>query len=180
MEELLVKPTSDSPKKVTVTTGQKQTSIETNPGGRRTKTGWNEHMDEVEYALHAQWKPVFVEMMELSAKVGDLAREGKSDPYKKVAAGQMALRILDLDDLCDAFYDQREFYLKNGKLPDSRPYGEPCIDPNLIPSKLENHKRYAREYKTKLDADPCNLNAAAQLKKHEWFVDHYKKTLKKS
>lgn len=148
--------------------------------GKPGTTRWSVTMDEVETALYNQWKPLYVEMMELSAKVGDVAREGLTDPYKKVMAGQMALRILDLDDLCEDFYDQRDYYITHGKMIESKPYGEPCMDAGLMPLALSNSERYLRDYKKKLEKDPSNVNNAKQLQKHQWFVDYYKKVLKKN
>jgi flagellar biosynthesis chaperone FliJ len=115
--------------------------------------------------------------MNLTARVGDIARAGKTDPLKKIEAGRMALRILDLDDQLDQIYQERDMYRKNGQLPDKRPYGEPCIDFKQMPVKLANHQKYVRDYKAKLAKSPGNTNLAHQLQKHEWFVSHYKKEL---
>lgn len=145
----------------------------------KTSKGWSEKMDAVEAALNARWKPVFAEMMDLCSRVGDVAKMGLKDPLKKVEAGKMALRILDLDDECEKYYAQREHYVQHGTMPDAKPYGEPCIDANLIPVKLANAERYVREYKIKLAKDPADVKTAEQIKKHQWFVDHYKQVLKK-
>lgn len=139
--------------------------------------GWNENRDPTEQALHINWKPLFLELMNLTARVGDIARAGKTDPLKKIEAGRMALRILELDDQLDRIYQERDMYRKNGQLPDKRPYGEPCIDFKQMPVKLANHQRYVREYKSKLAKQPGNTDLAHQLQKHEWFVAHYKKEL---
>jgi hypothetical protein len=146
-----------------------------NPG-----TGWSTEMDEVEAALFNEWKPVFSERNDLCSRVGEIARQGEKDPAKEKEAGIMALRILDLDDQCDRFYNKRDYYLKNKALPEEKPYGEPCIDPKLIPLKLENAMKYVRHYRAKLEKDPGNENYKKQVDKHEWFVQHYKKELNKS
>ncbi len=139
--------------------------------------GWSKQMDATEQVLHNKWKPLFTELMNLTARVGEQAREGKADPYKKIEAGRMALRILDLDDQLDEIYQQRDQYKASGHLPEEKPYGEPCIDFKQMPLKLANHQRYVREYKAKMTKNPNDLNMATQLKKHEWFVAYYKKQL---
>jgi len=142
-------------------------------------TGWNKEMDATEAELYKEWKPLFVELMNLSSRVGDLAREGKTDPYKKIAAGEMVIRICDLEDAVEEIYDRRDYYLAHGKLPEKWPYGEPCLDPMLQPQKLANAERYIREYKNKLLRKPGDPRATEQLEKHEWFAAYYKKILKK-
>lgn len=142
-------------------------------------TGWSKVMDDVEASLYEQWKPLYVEMMQLSAQLRDIALEGRTDPYKKIRAGEMALRILDLDDKCEAFYEKRDYYLEHKSLPVEFPYGEPCIDANLWPLKLANHERYAREQRKKLQKDTADTTAAELVQKHEWFILYYKKMLKK-
>lgn len=138
---------------------------------------WNQTRDATEEALHANWKPLFLELMNLTSRVGDMARAGKTDPLKKIEAGRMALRICDLDDQLDEIYKVRDQYKQSGQLPDQKPYGEPCIDFKQMPVKLANHQRYVREYRGKLEKNPADLKSAEQLKKHQWFVDHYKKEL---
>ena len=140
-------------------------------------SGWSVEMDEVEQALHTHWKPLFAEMMDLESRVDDAGIAGEKDNAKKVEAGRMALRILELDALCDEFYSRREYYHEHKKLPDSKPYGDPCIDPKLMHKKLANAERYVREYKTILAKNAGDVNAANKLKEHEWFVAHYKNEL---
>lgn len=139
---------------------------------------WSQQRDEVEEAMYQQWKPLFAEMMNLTARVGDIARLGEKDTLKKIEAGRMALRICDLDDELDEIYLQRDQYLQNGQKPVSFPYGEVCIDPMRMPLKLANHQRYVREYKAKLAQKPDNVKFAEQIKKHQWFVDYYSNKLK--
>jgi hypothetical protein len=140
---------------------------------------WSDYMDEVEASLHAKWKPLFVEMMDLVTRVGDVAQAGAKDREKEMLAGKMALRILNLDDQIEAIYAERDHYLATGGMLEERPYGDPCIDPMLMPLKLANHQRYIRECKAKLQKDPSQTNLATLIKKHEWFVDYYSKQLNK-
>jgi hypothetical protein len=142
-----------------------------------TKKGWSQTMDEVEAALHAQWLPKFKEMMDLCSNLDTVARDGLVDPYKELKAGEMAFRILDLDDECDELYEQRDHYNKHGVLIAQKEYGELVVDPKKMPMALQNHHRYARDYRSKLKKEPDNLDYAQQLKKHEWFVQQYKKKL---
>jgi hypothetical protein len=140
---------------------------------------WNDFMDEVEASFHAKWKPLYVEMMDLVTRIGDIAQAGAKDKEKELLAGKMALRILNLDDQIEAIYAERDHYLATGGMLEERPYGDPCIDPMLIPLKLANHQRYIRECRAKLQKDPSQTNLATLIKKHEWFVDYYSKQLNK-
>lgn len=140
--------------------------------------GWSDNMDETEKAMYDNWKPKFIELMNLSSRVGDFAREGKSDPYKRIEAGTMAIRICDLEDEVEHIYDERDYYLQHDQIMERWPFGEPCLDPMLIPQKLANSERYARDYRNKLKKTPDDEIAKAWLEKHEWFIAHYKKVLK--
>lgn len=140
---------------------------------------WSEKPDDVEQSIHLRWKPIFVEMMDLISRLGDIAKLGEKDPEKQKEAGRMALRILDLDDQVEEIYQERNHYLNTGKQLEKYPYGEPCLDPVLIPLKLQNHKRYLREQKAKLAENPDNTETAKLVKKHEWFCQYYESILKK-
>lgn len=140
---------------------------------------WSENPDDVERSIHGRWKPLFVEMMDLVSRVGETSRSGEQFPGMAAEAGRMALRILDLDDQLEDIYAERKHYLEHGRLMEKHPYGEPCLDPTLIPAKLQNHQRYLREQKGKLEKNPDNTETALLVKKHEWFVTYYKKALQK-
>lgn len=139
---------------------------------------WPDDRDETLQSLWLNWKALFGEMMNLSARIGDVARAGMKDPNKKEEAGRMALRILDLDDECDKLYAQRDFYLVNKKLPEDKGPVELSLDPNQWYKKLTNHQKYARTFRTRLNKDAADTEAAELLKKHEWAVHEYKKLLK--
>lgn len=138
---------------------------------------WSKERDAVEQSLWLQWKPLFAEMMNLMARLGEVAIAGKKDPEKEQEAGRMALRILDLDDECDMLYNKRDFYLSNNKLPCEEPKHELCLDSKLWGKKLENHTKYARTFRARLKKDPSDTEAAELLQKHEWYVAEYKKLL---
>lgn len=135
--------------------------------------GWPKEMDEVLTALHHQWKPLYAEMQNLTARLYDVAKSGN-----EAEAGRMAHRILDLDDQCDVFYYKRDHYLQHHELPgDKKPAGV-VVDPVKIPVALQNAQRYVREFKNKLKKDPTNEQYAALLKKWEERALHYKTELK--
>lgn len=138
---------------------------------------WPEVKDPTLEALHLKWKPLFAEMMSLAARIYDVALAGRKDPDKKIEAGRMAHRILDLDDRCDEIYRRRDHYLEQGVLPDQDEAGELVVDPLKIPVALENAKRYVRYYKNKLTKDPANENAAQKIKQYEGIVSQYQKML---
>jgi hypothetical protein len=149
------------------------TAIERIKSERDPQKEWSENMDEVETALWEKWKPLFTEMMHLSSTIYDVSKSGN-----ETKAGEMALRILDLDDKCDALYRDRNHYKQHGQQLEQWPYGAPCVDPLLIPKKYENAKRYMREYRAKVAAKPDDVNAAKKLKEHEWWVSYYANVLK--
>lgn len=157
---------------------KEETKVVARVGGEKLiESKWNKERDEIENSLYLQWKEKFVEMMDLCSRIGDVAREGLKNATKKQEAARMAFRILDLDEECDEYYRKRDFYKENKKLPDERKRGELCMDPRQIPKKLLNHERYVRDYKRKLKENAADEAAAEQLKKHEWFVEEYKKIL---
>jgi hypothetical protein len=141
---------------------------------------WSKKRDEVEEALYHEWDKIYSEMMNLVARVGEMSREAtnRKDKLKIDEAGRMALRILNLDDQCDAIYFKRDFYRENKRLPEDDKPITISLDPNLWPKRLQNHQRYAREFRKQLDKNTSNAAAAAFLKKHEWAVSEYKKLLK--
>lgn len=155
----------------------KEKLIEKHQAERVLGNGWSAEMDELEKALYNKWKPIFLKMMDLTSRLDPVARAGVTDDGMRIQAGVMALQILDLDDECDEIYDQRDHYQQYGKLPVQKSYGELCIDPKLIPMKLANHRRYAREFRSRLLKNPNDVDAAEQLKKHEWFIEQYLKML---
>lgn len=139
--------------------------------------GWSKNMDEVEAALHAQWKPLFAEMMDRCSRMEDLAIAGRTNKQKKAESCRNVLRILRLEKMCDDLYEQRDNYKADGTLPVKKDEGEFCIDPLLMPLKLQNAQKYVRDNKAKLRNDPSNIHAAEQIKKWQRHVDHYKKEL---
>lgn len=161
-----------------ITVSSKEVQLKKLQAEKTIGIGWSDKMDAVEKALYEQWKPKFLEMMDLISQLYPVAKEGVTDPWKREQAGKMALRILDLDDECDDYYSQRDYYLKNKRLPEEKPYGDICLDPQLMPLKLQNHKRYAREFRNKLKNEPGNVKAAEKLKEHEWFISKYEEELK--
>jgi hypothetical protein len=141
-------------------------------------TGWGDQLDEVETALYEKFKPLYTELSDLNSRLEAVAMAGQHNSQKEMECGQIALRILDLDDQCDDVIAELNYYREHKTLPEKKMYGDLCVDTSLIPTKLKNHERYAREYRGKLAKDPSDLNAAAQLKKHEWYVEQYKGMLK--
>lgn len=139
---------------------------------------WPDERDNILQALWEQWKPLFAEMMYLCNTIYDVAKAGETDAAKKIEAGKMAHRILDIDEECDEIYRKRDHYLQHQALPQEEKAMELVVDPLKIPLALQNEQRYVRDYKNKLKKDPTNIKAAEQLKKHEWAVEQYKKILK--
>lgn len=142
-----------------------------------TANRWSRQRDALEESLYQQWKPVYQEMMNLCARIGDVARAGLKDPNKEQEAGRMALRILELDDECDRLYYNRDHYKEHKTMPEEKKPVEMSLDPKLWPKKLTNHQRYVLKFKRDLVADPGNVKAAGLLQKHEWAVAEYKRLL---
>jgi hypothetical protein len=145
---------------------------------------WPAHpmTDAVLLALWNQWKPLYGEMMDLQHRVYEVAFQGQTDTNKKMEAGQMALRILELDDQVEFIYAQRNFYYQHNRLPEERKQEEEVIvDPVKWAIELKNNERYVRDYKLKLAKDPHNKLApkwAMTLKEKQAEVAKYKKLLK--
>lgn len=138
---------------------------------------WPKEKDVTLQALHEKWKPLFSEMMSLSSRIYEVARQGQTDPAMKQEAGRMAHRICDLDDECDAIYTKRDHYLQYQQLPEDKGPMELVVDPKKIPLALSNARRYIRDYKNILQKNPGNVRAAEKLKKYEWAKAEYEKKL---
>jgi len=139
---------------------------------------WPDERDGVLSALHAKWKPSFAEMMHLCTIIYDVAKAGQKDKGMKKEAGKMVHRILDLDDMCDCIYEERDHYVKHGQLPaDQQLVDDLVMDPKKIPLALQNAQRYVREYKIRVKNNLTNEKFAAKLKKWEDRVESYKNDL---
>jgi hypothetical protein len=147
------------------------------------RKGWRNPMDSNEQALFERWKPLHAEMLDLQARLEDVARAGQSDATKKVEAGRMALRIIALDKQCDQIYTERDHYLKTGKLMEDGYNDKPLdipVDPVKWPLRLQNHQRYLREYKAtrQKQTDPEKQQKLDENIAHqERMVAEYKKRL---
>lgn len=139
---------------------------------------WPEQLDDTLSALKEKWKPAFAELMNLTARIYGYALAGTNDPAMKEEAGRMAHRILDLDDLCDEIYAQRDHYIKFRKLPQEKKPLDLVVDPIKMPVALENARRYVRMYKNKLKKNPADVAAVEKIKQYEWAVQEYIKLLK--
>lgn len=134
--------------------------------------------DPVLSALHEQWKPIYAEMMNLSARLHEVAVLGGKDQQKALEACSMAHRVLDLDDQCDEIYAKRDHYYQHGTLPGPLNKPEPVGDPVRWVTLMNNAERYVRQYKNKLKRDPANEKIASQLQKHQEAYSNYRKLLK--
>lgn len=142
--------------------------------------GWPPHPieDPVLRALHAQWKPLYSEMMNAQSRVYEVALLArKKDSNKRLEACQLVHRIMDLDDEIDEIYGRRDYYLQHRSLPDDP---QPVIvgDPVRWATELNNALRYVRRYKQWLQNQPDNVKWASKLKHFTEQVSHYKKLLK--
>lgn len=145
---------------------------------KKAHLGWPESEDQVLTALRLQWKPLFSELNNLSARLYDISKAGIEDVAKRNEAGAMAHRILDLDDECDEYYAKRDYYLEHKRLPDDRNQEPAIVDPLKLPILLHNAQRYVREFKLKVKNNPSNEKAAAKLLKWEQKVVELKRQLK--
>jgi hypothetical protein len=139
--------------------------------------GWPADMDETVRGLHDQWLPLFSEKKNLQSRIYDIAKAGLVDALKKTEAGAMAHKILDLRDACRMIYFKRDYYLLNKTLPEEPKPVQLVTDPKKYAIVLYNHKKYVRNYKSKLLTKPGDKKLLAQLAKHEWAVTEYEKLL---
>lgn len=138
--------------------------------------------DPVVDALWRQWRPVYSEMLSLQHRIYEVALAGNTDQNKHLEAGQMAIRIKDLEDQVQDIYKERDFYVANGTLPGKHvKEDDELVDPVKWAIELKNNERYVRDYKLKISKDPENKNAvkwAAALKEKEAAVIKLKRLLK--
>jgi hypothetical protein len=133
---------------------------------------WPATMDEVVAALFNQWKPLFAERNALCSRHYEVAKQNEKE------SGKMAHRILDLDDEIDLIYEQRDYYLQHGRLPEKKVPKKLAVDPLRMVVNLKNAERYVRAFKIKVKNEPANVKAAAKLKEWEDTVIYYKRELK--
>jgi hypothetical protein len=138
--------------------------------------------DVVVAALYEQWKPLYDEMLNLQARVYDVAEQGEQqNDLKRMEACEMAHRICDLDDSCDEIYAKRDYYYTNGSLPAEQSKRELVGDPVKWAVELQNLKRYERQYKLLLKKQPQHRLAdkrAQKLKQCQENIAYYSKLLK--
>lgn len=134
--------------------------------------------DPIVSALYEQWKPLYSEMMNLQARLADVALLAEQDSNKALESCQMVHRILHLDDQCDDIYSKRDYYYQNGALPKLIIEEEVVGDPVRWVTNMRSAERYVRDYKAKLRKDPKNVKYAVKQKEHEEDVAKYRKLLK--
>lgn len=137
--------------------------------------------DQVLKALWEQWRPKYAELKSLQQRLYHVALGGKTDVNKRLEAGQMAHRILDLADDVEALYIERDHYLDTGSLISHSTSEAEVIDPVRWATELKNNERYVRDYKAKLAKEPNHKNAvkwADKLKEKQALLAKYKKLLK--
>lgn len=140
-------------------------------------SGWSKNMSAKERELYIKWKPLFNEMNSLCSRSGPLALAARKDPSLRDQSTKSALRILELEELCEKLYQQRDHLLSTGSLPQEYPYGDPTMDPNQYSRQYENNMKYARDCRRKLEKDPSNNSLKDKLTKYEWFINYYKKKM---
>jgi hypothetical protein len=138
--------------------------------------------DVVLAALYDQWKPMYDEMLNLQARIYDVALQATNgNDLKMLESCQMAHRICDLDDACDAIYAKRDHYLQNGSLPTEAPKREIVGDPVKWALELQNLLRYERRYKNILQKEPGHRlsdKRAQTLQQCQEDIAWYKSLLK--
>lgn len=148
----------------------------------KPQTRWSETRDEVEQALYDQWKPLYAELIDLQNRVGDVSRKAEKDPAMEPEARRMALRVLELDKVCEKIYSDRNYYLENKRLPESEDDLGISTDPVNWPTELDSSKRGVRKWRNEAEkaVDPgAKLHAAAKFQWYQARVDKLKKLLKK-
>jgi hypothetical protein len=145
---------------------------------KKPQSRWSENMDDVEKSLFDRWKPLYAEMIDLQNHVGEISRKAETYLGEEVAASRMALRILELDKICDQIYEERNYYLENKVLPTVKDDLGISSDPRDWPTELASSKRMVRKWRNEFEKqnDPA---AAAKLQWYQLRVDKLKKLLNK-
>lgn len=122
--------------------------------------------DAVLEALRAEWLPLYQRMNYLRHELDKW--EGNSTEAIK-ARGPLAFEILNLEQQCMRIWERREYYLKNGTLPEVKPQKTTEIpqDPVELGKKLETLKRNIRRNKAKAKQHPDNPSYPLLVKQHE-------------
>jgi hypothetical protein len=109
--------------------------------------GWPAKMKPELAALKEVWQPLYKELMNLCARLLDVARLGRQDKNKEMEAGQMALRILKLREDIKEIYCDRDHYLQHGCFPGKEQPFTPVVDD----LKLAERRLTVRRYLTRLN-----------------------------
>lgn len=136
--------------------------------------GWpNPITDPVIQALFDQWRPLYAELMSAEQRIYEVALQAENgNTSKELEACQLAHRIMDLDNMCDDFYSQRDHYLEHGHLPGIDVKKDIVVDPVRWATQRQNAMRYIRDYRGKIKKDPNNkLVPQWQQKIIDWEVE---------
>jgi 6-pyruvoyl-tetrahydropterin synthase len=146
------------------------------PNEAKIGHGWPDEKPDYIQRLYDEWMVHFSELKHLEHTIYSVAVSADKDPDLRDRAREMALKILELDEVCESIYAKRDFFLLNNKAPE--PDQKETTDPLKLVVKLENAKRYVRQYKSKLAKEPQNLSFAKKLKEYESEVIRLKIILK--
>lgn len=103
-----------------------------------------------------EWKPLYQEMQ--------LHRHRIRDVSDKNERGQLAMRILELEGLCNFWWERRDYYQINGvMMPEEDNTPDPFVDMNQLVKKRNTLRTYVSRYKKKCKDQPDNAGYRNKL-----------------
>jgi len=132
--------------------------------------GWPAKMSKELAALKAVWLPLFKQRENLCARLYDVALLGKTDKNKEMEAGQMAHRILALQDEINGIYQDREYYIKHNCFPGKEQLFKPVVSDVKIAERRLTVRRYLTRLKNELSKPGSEKVKLKQEKKWTEYV----------
>lgn len=127
--------------------------------------------DNILQAIKNEWTIPYMEMNYLRHKMFGI--DGNSPDAVK-ARGEMAFKVLELEQMCMKIWKKRDYYLEHGKLPDS-PEKKQTIpaDPIALAKFIENCKKNIRRNRKLMELHADNPDYAAAY-------NHYRNIFKQA
>lgn len=117
--------------------------------------------DDLEKAIREDWLQQFKTMQDLRSQLMLIGTDQER--------GEVAHKILDLDEQCDKLLAKRDYYREHGALPSEEPV-ELITDPLAMVKRMTLLDRYIRRERQNMRNNPANHNAAGRLQK---FIKEY-------
>lgn len=121
--------------------------------------------DAILEALRREWLPLYQRMNYLRHELDRF----EGNDFEIIAKRKpLAIEVLELEQQCMRTWERREYYLKNGKLPEVKEKEDPIPeDPIALGKMIETLKRNIRRNKQLAESHPDNVVYPLKVKQYE-------------